>query len=99
MISNPPYIPWAERQTMNRNVIGFEPHLALFVSDDDPLIFYRVIVEKSRLALVSKGLLAVEVNERFGNEVALLFTTGGLTDVEIIKDLSGKERIVTGILQ
>ena len=99
VISNPPYIPWAERQTMNRNVIGFEPHLALFVSDDDPLIFYRVIVEKSRLALVSKGLLAVEVNERFGNEVALLFTTGGLTDVEIIKDLSGKERIVTGIQQ
>ena len=99
VLSNPPYIPLAEKQNMGRNVIAFEPHLALFVSDNDPLIFYRVIVEKSRKALVSKGLLAVEVNERFGNEVASLFSAGGFTEVEIVNDMSGKERIVKGIVQ
>jgi len=83
---------------MGRNVIAFEPHLALFVPDDDPLLFYRVIVEKARQALASGGLLAVEVNERFGNEVASLVVAGGFTEVEIVNDLSGKERIVTGIL-
>jgi release factor glutamine methyltransferase len=98
VVSNPPYIPWAEKQSMGRNVIAFEPHLALFVPDDDPLLFYRVIVGKARQALASGGLLAVEVNERFGNEVASLVAAGGFTEVEIVNDLSGKERIVTGIL-
>jgi len=99
IISNPPYIPVGEKESMRSNVLEFEPHLALFVSDEDPLIFYRVIVEKSREALISKGLLAVEVNERFGQEVASLFIAGGYTDVEIKKDLSGKQRIVTGFSQ
>jgi len=99
IISNPPYIPVGEKESMKRNVLEFEPHLALFVSDEDPLVFYRVIVEKSRDALASRGLLAVEVNERFGQEVASLFKAGGYTDIGIVKDLSGKQRIVTGVSQ
>ena len=98
VVSNPPYISMKEKENMKSNVLDFEPHLALFVSDEDPLLFYRVIVEKSRHALVSNGLLAVEINECFGVEVASLFKAHGYTDVGIVRDLSGKERIVKGIV-
>lgn len=98
VVSNPPYIPLREQESMKQNVLAFEPHLALFVSDEDPLLFYNVIAEKARHALTSNGLLAVEVNERFGREVASLFKTGGYVDIGIVRDLSGKERIVTAVL-
>lgn len=98
VVSNPPYIPMVEKESMSRNVIDFEPHLALFVKDEDPLFFYKIIVEKSRIVLTSQGLLAVEVNERFGNEVASLFREKGFKEVLVVKDLYGKDRIVTGIL-
>jgi len=98
VVSNPPYIPMVEKETMSRNVLDFEPHLALFVEDEDPLFFYKIIVEKSHIVLSPTGLLAVEVNERFGNEVATLFREKGFTEVLVVKDLFGKDRIVTGIL-
>lgn len=98
IVSNPPYIPFQDMKRMSRNVLDFEPHLALFVKDEDPLLFYRSIAEKSRQGLASQGLLAVEVNERFGNEVVALFQEKGFTEVLLVKDLYGKDRIVTGIL-
>lgn len=99
IVSNPPYIAKSEMQEMRQNVIDFEPHLALFVPNDDPLLFYREIISKSRSALNREGMLAFEINERFGKDVADLFLTSGFTEVQIIKDLSNKERIVKGILR
>lgn len=97
VISNPPYIPLSEKPSMKNNVIRFEPPQALFVSDGDPVVFYRSIAKKAFASLDSGGLLAVEINERFGSDVASILTDLGFADVRILKDLFQKERIVKGI--
>lgn len=97
IISNPPYITEKEMGEMSPNVLDHEPHLALFVPDDDPLLFYKPIVSQSKNALVRGGLLAAEINENFGGEVKNLFEANGFAAVEIVKDLFSKERIVKGI--
>lgn len=96
IISNPPYVTRREAGQMQRNVLNFEPHLALFVPDDDPLLFYRAIVKQAVMSLVPDGLLAVEINEAYGAEVGELLTRSGFTNVQIGKDISGKQRIVSG---
>ena len=98
VVSNPPYIAQTEEALMNRNVLQYEPHLALFVPDDDVLKFYKVIAQKAREVLTAGGLLIVEINERFGNETAAIFKADHFRDVAIIKDLDGKDRIVKGIV-
>jgi release factor glutamine methyltransferase len=97
VVSNPPYIAMSEKESMEPNVKDFEPHLALFVTENDPLIFYRAITFKAHAALKPGGLLCVEINERFGNLVEKLFQDEGFSEVIVIRDLSGKERIVRGI--
>ena len=94
IVSNPPYIARAESTSMAPNVVDHEPHLALFVDDKDPLIFYRSIAEKA------KGMKAVfvEINERFGNEVKSIFEKNGFK-TEIIKDIDNKDRIVKAIYE
>lgn len=96
VVSNPPYIAPEEQRDMKSNVVDHEPHLALFTPGNDPLVFYRSIVSKAKAALKSGGLLCVEINERYGEAVGKLFTDTGYKDVQIIKDLSGKDRIVSG---
>jgi release factor glutamine methyltransferase len=96
IVSNPPYIVFSEKEQMQPNVVNFEPHLALFVPENDPLIFYKKIASKAYAALKAGGLLCVEINERFGGEVAKLFLDSGFEEIKIIRDLSGKERIVRG---
>lgn len=98
IVSNPPYITKRERQDMQNNVLLYEPSLALFVDDNDPLVFYNTITTKAVNALKGKGSLYFEINASFGKEVAALLSTYGFEDVSIIKDLSGKDRIVKGIL-
>ncbi|SHG91319.1 release factor glutamine methyltransferase [Chryseolinea serpens] len=98
MVSNPPYIPWSEKVEMRRNVTDFEPALALFVPEDDPLIFYKAIARQASRALRRSGLLAVEIHERFGEGVANIFREEGFREVMIVKDIFGKERIVKGVL-
>ena len=98
IVSNPPYIAWQERASMDKNVLDYEPDLALFVDSDDPLKFYKAIVERSGESLTPDGLLAVEINERFGKEVKQLFETNNFFGVEVIQDAYGKERIVKGVL-
>jgi release factor glutamine methyltransferase len=98
IVSNPPYIPWSEKAEMRRNVTDFEPALALFVPEDDPLIFYKAIARQASRALRRSGLLAVEINERFGEGVASIFREEGFREVMIINDIFGKERIVKGVL-
>jgi release factor glutamine methyltransferase len=93
IVSNPPYVAQAEASMMSPNVLDHEPHIALFVPDNDPLIFYRAIATQARKILKSPGAVFVEINERFGNEVKNIFMAGGF-DAEIIKDIDRKDRIV-----
>lgn len=96
IVSNPPYVTPAEQPLMRPNVIQFEPHLALFVPDDDPLLFYRRIAEHCRSLLKTGGACYVEVNEQYVHPVADVFVAHGLLQVEVKKDLFGKERFVKG---
>lgn len=98
IVSNPPYIEWGERNIMSRNVVEYEPALALFVDSPDPLQFYKAIVHQAKESLRSNGLLAVEINERFGREVHELFIENNFKTVQVIRDIFGKDRIVKGIL-
>lgn len=97
VVSNPPYVLAEEKGSMKSNVRDYEPHLALFVPDTDPLVFYRRIVSQATTALKENGLLAVEINERFAAEVLELFVTSGFNEARVEKDISGKDRIVSGI--
>lgn len=97
IVSNPPYISVSEKSAMQKNVLDYEPHLALFVDDDNPLLFYEVIARHAFKNLRPTGFLLVEINERFGKEVAQLFFDQGFQKVAIIQDLSGKNRIVKAL--
>jgi release factor glutamine methyltransferase len=97
LVSNPPYICNSESSAMDDNVRRFEPHQALFVPDDDPLLFYRVIALKAKKALKKNGLLIFEINERYGREVCAILSDAGFPHADILKDTSGKERIVRSI--
>ncbi len=97
LVSNPPYVARAEAAAMRPNVLDHEPHLALFVPDDDPLLFYRAIARLGAASLVSGGLIFVEINERFGVETAAVFAEAGFTSAEVVVDLSGKDRFVRAV--
>ena len=97
IVSNPPYVAVSEKHAMNRNVLDHEPHLALFVPENDPLIFYNAIAQKGLSALKSGGRIVVEINERFGKEVWDIFIQAGFTNATVIKDLQNKYRIVSVI--
>ncbi len=94
LVSNPPYVKDAEKSLMMANVLDYEPHKALFVSDDDPLIFYRAIAQTARRVLTPCGWLYVEINEALGPETAGVFRHAGLSRVEIKKDIHGKDRFI-----
>ena len=95
LVSNPPYVMDKEKELMRSNVLDHEPHLALFVSDDDPLVFYRAISQWALALLKPGGYGIVEINEALGPQTAGLFRDAGLLDVEIIRDLSDRDRFVS----
>lgn len=97
VVSNPPYVTEHEKKGMSANVLEHEPHLALFVPDDDPLLFYRKIARQAIVALKQNGLLAVEINERYGEEVMDLFAREKFRAITLDHDISGKPRVVSGI--
>ena len=94
VVSNPPYVLDSEKEVMEPNVLVHEPPLALFVEDSDPLIFYRRIAESAKGMLREGGLLFFEINEAYGHKVKELLWINRYSDVQIRKDLSGKERMV-----
>lgn len=98
IVSNPPYIPVSDKVKMHANVLDFEPGLALFVSNEDPLLFYRTIGQLSIASLAENGALYVEIHEELGVEVVELFEMIGFKDVQCKKDLQGKDRMVKGIV-
>ena len=94
IVSNPPYVCESEKTEMRANVLDHEPSSALFVPDNDPLIFYRKILEFAQKALKPDGQIWFEINEKFGKETAELCREKGFNNTEIIKDFRGKERVV-----
>ena len=94
IVSNPPYVLDQEKAEMHVNVLNFEPSQALFVPDDDPLLFYRAIVQKSKEILRPAGRLFFEINERYGREVQQLCQAEGFKEVRVVEDIFDKERIV-----
>lgn len=99
LVSNPPYVRKLEKKAMEAHVLDYEPHLALFVEDEDPLIFYRAIAEKGLVALKVGGRLYFEINEALAEETSQLVTTIGYKKVEIHEDMQGKPRILSAIRQ
>lgn len=95
LTANPPYVTESEKAQMRANVLDFEPAVALFVSDDDPLLFYRAVSRIASQALVSGGTGLVEINERFSDELCALFSADGFDKVTPEKDFRGKNRFVT----
>ncbi len=94
IISNPPYVRESERAQMRRNVLQYEPEMALFVPDDDPLRFYRAVARWAQRVLRSDGVGIVEINEALGPETAALFRSAGLNNVQIHRDFFEKERFI-----
>lgn len=95
VVSNPPYVCFGEQAQMEHNVLDYEPHIALFVPDNDPLLFYRHIAFQAAQALVSGGRLYLEVNRRFAHDVADLLQSHGLVDTRVMHDSFGNDRFVT----
>lgn len=94
IVSNPPYVMDSEKALMRTNVLDHEPHLALFVPDEDPLKFYRAVALWAVELLAEDGVGMVEINEALGKETADVFVRAGFADVEIVKDLHEKDRFV-----
>jgi release factor glutamine methyltransferase len=95
--SNPPYVRNSEKGQMHKNVVQYEPELALFVSDDDPLIFYQTIAKWATRHLKKGGQLYFEINEAFGMEVRQILLGQGFQDVELRRDLQYKDRMIKGV--
>ena len=98
LVSNPPYVRNSEKELMNSNVLNYEPKKALFVSDKEPLIFYEAIADIGKTILKPKGRVFVEINEFLGEETKMIFKKFGYHSVEIIKDISSKDRFVNAFV-
>lgn len=94
IVSNPPYIPMKDKVAMEKNVLDFEPHLALFVADESPLLFYKAIAERAKRLLKTNGLLFFELHENYAIETKSLVESFGFKEVEIKLDLQGKNRML-----
>ena len=97
VVSNPPYVTESDKSLMRENVLKHEPHEALFVSDDDPLLYYRAILYFSGEKLAEGGRIYLEINERFGSHVINLLQDSGFKGVKLSKDMFGRDRFVSAI--
>ena len=97
IVSNPPYVRELEKQEMSSNVKDYEPELALFVPDADPLVFYRAIVRFAEQYLVSGGSLYLEINQYLGKEMVNLLETFTFSNIEIRQDMFGNDRMIKTI--
>ena len=94
IISNPPYVLDMEKEFILANVLDNEPHLALFVSDNNPLLFYKKIADLAFTGLSKNGLIFFEINERFGKETVAMLSAIGFVDIELKKDINDKDRMI-----
>ncbi|MBO9699995.1 MAG: peptide chain release factor N(5)-glutamine methyltransferase [Sporocytophaga sp.] len=95
-VSNPPYVKESEKALMHSNVLDYEPHLALFVEDDNPLIFYKALTKLANNLLKPGGKIYFEINEQLGKETAEVLRSFDFQNIRVVKDLNGKDRIVAG---
>jgi len=96
IVSNPPYVREQEKELMQKNVLENEPHLALFVKDNDALLFYRAIIGFAENRLNKNGILYFEINEAYGDEITTMLKENNYTDIELKKDINGKDRMIRG---
>lgn len=96
IVSNPPYIPQKDKETMQQNVLDYEPHTALFVSNNNPLVFYSAIADFAARHLNKDGTIYCEIHESLGKEVSEIFLQNNFI-AEIKKDMQGKERMIKAI--
>ncbi len=94
IVSNPPYVRNLEKQEIKKNVLDFEPHLALFVEDDDALLFYRKITQLAQKNLSESGMLFFEINQYLSNQMFEMIKTFNFTDIQLRKDLYGNDRMM-----
>ena len=97
IVSNPPYVLESEKKYMKQNVLNWEPEIALFVEDSDPLIFYRIIAEQATKVLNKNGILYFEINESFGQKIIDILDEKGFVNIELKKDINDKDRMVKAI--
>jgi release factor glutamine methyltransferase len=98
IVSNPPYIPERDKTQMATNVLDFEPHVALFVANNEPLLFYDAIADFAKKNLKNNGKLYFEIHENYRDETLALIESKGFSNVKLIKDINGKNRIVSAQL-
>ncbi len=98
IVSNPPYVTEKEKKLMHPNVLNYEPVEALFVPDNDPLIYYRGIINFAQTYLKKGGKLYFEINENYGMETAMLLEKKNFYDIQLKKDINEKYRMLRGIL-
>jgi release factor glutamine methyltransferase len=98
IVSNPPYVTPADKTQMHLNVVNFEPHSALFVPQNDPLLFYKAIADFAIRNLTPGGLLFLEINEIYGQETIQLLSSKGFKNIELRKDISGRDRMIKAVL-
>jgi release factor glutamine methyltransferase len=96
IVSNPPYVRNSEKALMNKNVLEFEPESALFVADSDPLVYYNCILQKADTILDPGGRIYFEINEMLGKEMVQLLESYVYGDLNIVRDINGKDRIIKG---
>ena len=99
IVSNPPYIKENEKEAMHSNVLDWEPHTALFVPDNDPLLFYRAIAEKGLFILTPGGKLYFEINRAHGKETMEMLAALGYTNIELRKDFADNDRMIRAVKQ
>lgn len=99
IVSNPPYVLESEKKLMNKNVLDYEPHNALFVSDNDPLIYYKEIAKIATNNLNKNGLLFFEINEKYSKQIIELLSNLNFVDIELKKDINGRDRIIKSVFK
>jgi len=99
IVSNPPYVLESEKKIMNKNVLDYEPHNALFVSDNDPLIYYKEIAKIATNNLNKNGLLFFEINEKYSKQIIELLSNLNFVDIELKKDINGRDRIIKSVFK
>jgi len=97
IVSNPPYVRELEKKEINTNVLQFEPHLALFVADNDALLFYRKIAQLAQEYLQPNGQLFFEINQYLGTEMIALVASYGFTEIELRQDIYGNDRMLRAV--
>ena len=94
IVSNPPYVLNSEKDIMRKNVLKFEPNTALFVEDNEPLLFYKVIARKAKNILNKEGLLYFEINEKYGSQIIDILSSEGFVNIKLKKDINDKDRMI-----